>query len=187
MRRAGRIRATAHYQLSALSIGRPAHVSRPLAFRTLLREVLHLQEPPRRTALAFALGVFIAFSPAYGLHMILVGLCTWLFGLNFLALLAGSLINNPWTLVPILGLTYWSGACLMGRADSPTFNWQDLSFAGLYQQILPYAIPFTLGGIVLSFLGAALAYPAAYLFLTKYRQPEPPSRQEPLPPSDTLR
>jgi uncharacterized protein (DUF2062 family) len=38
------------------------------SFRALLRQVLHLQESPRRTALAFALGVFIAFSPAYGLH-----------------------------------------------------------------------------------------------------------------------
>lgn len=133
--------------------------------------MLHLQEPPQRTAFAFALGVFIAFSPAYGLHILLVGVCTWLFGLNFVALLTGALINNPWTVVPILGATYWSGALLLGRADSPAFDWHDLSFAGLYEQILPYAVPFTVGSLVLSVLGAALAYPAAYFFITKYRHP----------------
>jgi len=156
------------------------------SFRSLLRQVLHLQEPPQRTAFAFALGVFIAFSPAYGLHMILVGLCTWLFGLNFIALLAGSLINNPWTVVPILGATYWSGALLLGRADSPAFDWHDLSFAALYQQILPYAIPFTIGGLLLSVLGAVLAYPAAYFFITKYRRPERASDAAPLPPQDPV-
>ena len=105
--------------------------------------------------------MFIAFCPAYGFHMILVGLLTWLFELNFVALLAGALINNPWTIVPILGMTYWSGALLIGRTDTPAFDWHDLSFTGLYQQMLPYAAPFALGGIVLSLVGSLLAYPAA--------------------------
>ncbi|SPP65664.1 DUF2062 domain-containing protein [Nitrospira lenta] len=159
------------------------------SFRTLLRQVLHLQEPPQRTALAFALGVFVAFCPAYGFHMILVGLFTWLFRLNFVALLAGALINNPWTIAPILGLTYWSGALLIGQTDTPAFDWQDLSFSGLYQQMLPYALPFTLGGIVLSLVGSLLAYPAACYFISKYRRSCSPSPCDPapLPPHDPLR
>lgn len=156
------------------------------SFRTLLRQVLHLQESPQRTALAFALGVFIAFSPAYGLHTAMVALCTWLFGLNFLALLAGALVNNPWTIIPILGATYWSGALLLGRTDTPTFDWHDLSFGGLYQQMLPYAGPFLLGGLVLSMLGAALSYPLAYFFFVKYRQKSGTHTTEPLPPSDSV-
>lgn len=156
------------------------------SFRTLLRHVLHLQEPPQRTALAFALGVFIAFSPAYGLHTAMVVLCTWLFGLNFLALLAGALVNNPWTIVPILGATYWTGALLLGRTDTPTFDWHDLSFSGLYQQIVPYAIPFTLGGLILSVLGALLSYPAAYYLLVKHRPASIQPAPSPLPPSDQV-
>jgi uncharacterized protein (DUF2062 family) len=122
------------------------------SFRALLRQVLHLQESPQRTALAFALGVFIAFSPAYGLHTVMVVLCTWLFGLNFLALFTGALVNNPWTIIPILGATYWTGALLLGRTDVPNFDWHDLSFSGIYEQVLPYAAPFMLGGLVLSVL-----------------------------------
>jgi uncharacterized protein len=156
------------------------------SFRTLLRQVLHLQESPQRTAFAFALGVFVAFCPAYGFHMILVGLFTWLFELNFVALLAGALINNPWTIVPILGATYWSGALLIGRTDTPAFDWHDLSFSGLYQQVLPYAAPFVLGGIVLSLIGSLLAYPAACYFISKYRRSTSSSDQAPLPPHDQL-
>lgn len=156
------------------------------SFRALLRQVLHLQEPPQRTALAFALGVFIAFSPAYGLHTVMVVLCTWLFGLNFLALLTGALVNNPWTIIPILGATYWTGALLLGRTDQPSFDWQDMSFSGIYQQVLPYAVPFMLGGLVLSVLGALLSYPAAYLFFQKYRSSPTKPTTEPLPPSNQV-
>lgn len=153
------------------------------SFRALLRQVLRLQESPHRTALAFALGVFIAFSPAYGLHLVLVALCTWLFGLNVVALLAGAFVNNPWTIVPILGATYWTGALLLGRTDTPTFSWHDLSFTGLYQQILPYAVPFACGGLILSVIGALLAYPAAYLLVLRYRPaPGAPMSQPLLPP-----
>lgn len=156
------------------------------SFRALLRQMLHLQESPQRTALAFALGVFIAFSPAYGLHTAMVVLCTWLFGLNFLALFTGALINNPWTIIPILGATYWTGALLLGRTDVPNFDWQDLSFSGIYQQVLPYAAPFILGGLVLSVLGALLSYPAAYLFFHKHRPSPIKPMTEPLPPPDRV-
>ena len=157
------------------------------SFRSMLKQVLHLQESPQRTALAFAIGVFIAFSPTYGLHTAMVLFCTWALGLNFLALFAGALLNNPWTVVPILGATYWVGAFLLGRSDAPSFDWHDVSFRAIYEQIMPYAVPFFLGGFVLSLLGAALAYPLAYYFVAKYRQSHPLNRPEPLPPSQDVR
>ena len=158
----------------------------PRSFRALLRQVLHLEESPQRTALAFALGVFIAFSPAYGLHTAMVVVCTWLFGLNFVALLTGALINNPWTIIPILGATYWTGALLTGRTDVPTFDWHDLSFSGIYQQVEPYAVPFILGGLFLGILGALLAYPATYYMIVKYRPTSPRMSPQALPPSDQV-
>ncbi|MDH5252703.1 MAG: DUF2062 domain-containing protein [Nitrospira sp.] len=160
--------------------------SRNRSFRALLRQVLHLQESPQRTALAFAVGVLIAFSPAYGLHTAMVVFCTWLFGLNFLALLAGALVNNPWTIVPILGATYWTGAWLLGRMETPTFNWDDLSFSGIYQQVLPYVVPFALGGLVLSVIGALVSYPIAYRLILRYRSSLGASATPPLPPHDQV-
>jgi hypothetical protein len=159
------------------------------SFRSLLKQVLHLQESPQRTALAFAIGVFIGFSPVYGLHTVMVLLCAWALGLNLLALMVGAYLNNPWTMVPILGATYWVGALLLGRSDSPSFDWHDLSFGAIYEQIMPYAMPFFLGGFVLSFFAATLAYPLAYYFVARYRQSHPsdPDQTEPLPPPQDVR
>lgn len=156
------------------------------SFRTLLRQILHLRESPRRTALAFAIGIWIAFCPLYGFHTILVGLCTVAFGLNFLALFAGAAVNNPWTLLPILGATYWTGAVLLGRSETPAFDWQDVSLSGIYHQVMPYAVPFVVGGLVLSFAGAILSYPLAHYLISKYRHRHPIDPGEPLPPRDSV-
>lgn len=156
------------------------------SFRSLLRQVLHLQESPERTALAFAIGIWIAFSPFYGLHTIFVVFGTWLFRLNFIAIMAGNLINNPWTTVPILGLTYWTGAFILGRTETPSFNWTDLSLGAIYDQVMPYVIPFFIGGFALSMLAMAIAYPLAYYLISKYRRSVPTALSRPLPPPDSL-
>jgi hypothetical protein len=68
------------------------------------------------------------------------------------------------------------------------FNWTDLSPVALYQQIWPYAVPFFVGGFVLSLLSAMLCYPAAYLFIAQYRARlgRPAADGRPLPPRTGL-
>lgn len=150
--------------------------------RTHLTQILHLHESPHRTALAFATGVFIAFSPTYGLHTLSALFCAWAFRLNVVALMAGSFINNPWTVVPILGATLWTGVQLTGLPQVPPINWADLSALALYEQVMPYAVPFFLGGFVLSALGAAVGYPIAYRAIVIHRGRAAQSEAGRLPP-----
>jgi uncharacterized protein (DUF2062 family) len=137
--------------------------------KTQLHQILHLDESPQRTALAFAVGVFIAFSPTHGLHTLMALFCTWAFRLNFLALMAGVFVNNPWTFVPILGATLWTGLIVLGMPPVEALTWSDVSFATVYRQVSPYIVPFLVGGLVLSVLGAAISYPISYWVISKYR------------------
>src|SRR5712672_4876987 len=85
-------------------------------FRASLRRLLVLDDPPERTALAFSIGVFIAFSPFLGLHTILATLIAFQFRFNKIAVYSGTFINNPFlTLVPIIIASYAIGAFLLGR------------------------------------------------------------------------
>lgn len=142
----------------------------PNYLRAKIREALHLGETPQRTAVAFALGVFIAFTPTYGLHTASAVFLAWAFRLNFPAILVGSLINNPWTVVPILGATMWTGFFLLGIQDVPDVSWSHLSITSLYETMLPFMLPFTLGALTLSILGALLAYPLGLLVIVRYRK-----------------
>jgi len=156
--------------------------------RTLLRQLLQLDEPPHRTALAFATGVFLTFSPAYGLHMILGLLCVWAFRMNLAAIIAGLCVNSPWTIVPALGLTLWLGCVTVGMPFPTTLDWTDTSASGIFQQVAPYAIPFIVGGTLLSLIGALAAYPLAYWFLSRVRSARAhASTDAPLPPESDIR
>ncbi len=146
------------------------------SLRAQLSQVLHLQESPHRTALAFALGVFIAFSPTYGLHTVSAIFCAWAFRLNYAALLLGNFINNPWTTVPILGATMWTGFLLLGMPELPAISWDNLSTEAFYEVIMPYILPFAVGACTLSLLGSLLAYPLGLFIISRYRkQPASPA------------
>jgi uncharacterized protein (DUF2062 family) len=137
--------------------------------RQQLREVLHLQESPHRTALAFAIGVFIAFAPHYLFHTASVVFCAWAFRLNYIALFLGSFINNPWTLVPILAASLYTGLLLVGGSSSTAINWDHMTMDNMFEMLSPYLIPFIVGACTLSILGFVIAYPVMRWTITRYR------------------
>ncbi|HKP45127.1 MAG TPA: DUF2062 domain-containing protein [Pyrinomonadaceae bacterium] len=138
--------------------------------RAIFRRLLTLDDPPERTALAFSIGVFIAFSPLLGLHTILATLIAFLFRFNKIAIYSGTFINNPFvTLVPIIIASYAIGAFLLGRPlriSEPglaLLKEPHLLTADYYRQVFheSWSIvwPFTIGGTVLSIVCSVIAYP----------------------------
>ena len=86
-------------------------------FRATFRRLLAIDDPPERTALAFSIGVFIAFSPFLGLHTIMATAVAFMFRFNKIAIYTGTFLNNPFlTLVPIIIVSYAVGAFLLGQA-----------------------------------------------------------------------
>ena len=140
------------------------------SIRTQLTKVLQLQESPHRIALAFAIGVFIAFSPTYGLHILSSVFLDWAPRRNYAAILLGNFVNNPWTTIPILGATMWTGCFILGIPDTPTFSWGNLSTEAIIKVAMPYVLPFTLGACTLGLLCSLLAYPLALFMITRYKK-----------------
>jgi hypothetical protein len=131
-----------------------------------LRRLTRPGEPPERTALAFALGVFIAFTPTLGLHFLGAWIVGWLFRLNFAALFAGTALNNPLTIAPLYGFCLWIGVLLVG-GDEPrepidwSFSW------GLLEQLQPWLLQFVLGTLLVGAIVSGLSY---WLFLRLAQQ-----------------
>ncbi len=144
--------------------------------RSSFRRLLALDDPPERTALAFSVGVFIAFTPLLGLHTILATLVAFSFRFNKVAIYAGTFVNNPFlTLVPIIFVSYAVGATLLGRPVAlpaegvallrdphilTASYWQEL-WARFWDLLLPFA----LGGALLSAVCSLAAYPVTLKLL----------------------
>jgi len=149
-------------------------------FRAAFRRLLAIDDPPERTALAFAIGVFIAFSPFLGLHTIMATVVAFVFRFNKIAIYSGTFINNPFiTLAPIIGISYGVGALLLGMPltipDESLALLKDpeLFTADYYQRLFVQSWhlikPFMVGGMVLSVVCSVVAYPLT-LRLLRARQ-----------------
>jgi len=149
-----------------------------LMFRVSIRRLLTLDDPPERTALAFAIGVFIAFSPFLGLHTIMATLVAFVFRFNKVAIFSGTFINNPpLTLVPIIIASYAIGAFLLGRPFRISQQGIDLLkdphllTADYYRKLgregWHVVWPFALGGMLLSVVCSLVAYPVTFWLLQK--------------------
>ena len=77
--------------------------------RDLLKKLLHIEDTPERTALAFSIGIFLGFSPFLGLHTLTGLVIAFLLKLNRLAILLGVWSNTPWWIVPYYTVATWLG------------------------------------------------------------------------------
>jgi uncharacterized protein (DUF2062 family) len=175
--------------------------------RDALQSLLHLDDPPRRTAIAFATGVFIAFSPFLGLHTLIAIAIAFAFGLNRVAVLAGAWINF-WALVPCYVFGTFVGTRLLSvrnrrldagfwdRADSFVSSAMSSLFVGDWHEALrslrmllksfgPLLWPFVTGNLVLAALAGLVTYWVGRRFLEAraHRRgddvPPPPAAPEP--------
>ena len=149
-------------------------------FRAAFRRLLAIDDPPERTALAFSIGVFIAFSPFLGLHTIMATVIAFAFRFNKIAIYTGTFINNPiLTLVPIIILSYAVGAFFLGRPLSipdegvellknPELFSRDY-YGRLFVQSWGIVWPFAVGGTILSVVCSLGAYPITLWALRKNR------------------
>jgi uncharacterized protein (DUF2062 family) len=150
-------------------------------FRSTFRRLLALDDPPERTALAFSLGVFIAFSPFLGFHTILATLIAFVFRFNKVAVYSGTFINNPFfTLVPIIIASYAIGAFILGRPlRIPAAGVELLRhphpltatyYHKLFREGWDIVWPFSIGAMTLSVVCSLIAYPVTSSLLRARRR-----------------
>jgi uncharacterized protein (DUF2062 family) len=156
------------------------HLTKALV-RRWLDALLHVHDTPERTAAAFALGVFLGFSPFLGLHTIVAIVLAFLLDLNRVAVLLGVYSNLPWIMAAYYAFTTMLGAAIVRVKLPPNFRehlgllfelpllsrefWHDL-----LQLLRPLLWPYTVGSIIGAAVLAALAYRLALEFVIRRRR-----------------
>jgi uncharacterized protein (DUF2062 family) len=136
-----------------------------------MHAIIKLDDPPHKLALAFALGVFIAFSPTIGLHIVSCLVLAWVFRLSKLVILTASFVNNPWTIVPMYGFCIWLGMKITGStAAVPHIPWNELTLSNTYLVIKPYIWAYIAGTLVAGTVAALMSYFLFYCLVLRYRQ-----------------
>jgi uncharacterized protein (DUF2062 family) len=146
-----------------------------MKLRRAFHAVFHVQDTPHRIALAFGMGVFIAFSPLLGIHTGLALGLAFLFRLSRVAILAGAWTNNPWTLAPMYmaGTALGCGVLGVSPESLESIDWTlhgRAFYAALWEGVRPLVVPFVVGNTLLGVIAGALSYVVVRSLLER-RQP----------------
>jgi uncharacterized protein (DUF2062 family) len=162
------------------------HLSRAVT-HPWVESLLHLHDTPRRTAAALALGVGVAFSPFVGFHAALGVVLAFVFNLNRVAVVAGTLVNVPWLMGPYYAAATALGAWITGASVPPHFlaeleavwhlsGWRERMTA-LGELLRPLVLPFALGSSLAAVaLGVTVYRLTLTILLARQRQRHPDAR-----------
>jgi uncharacterized protein len=147
----------------------------------LLMRCFAYEASPARLAFTCALAIYIAFSPFFGLHTLMVFAAGFLLHLNVpLMILVSYTINNPFTMIPIYLSGYYIGHLLLhswlGFEIAQANPWWMDAFNLFLQTHLGLVEislwAFLVGGNILGFVLAGLSYVILlplFIKLAKYR------------------
>jgi uncharacterized protein (DUF2062 family) len=158
--------------------------------RFIIRRVLHANDSPHRVALGAAIGLFIAWTPAVGLHMLMVLALTTLLRANKLVALAFVWVCNPFTYVPLFYSSYLLGKIVLKPSHDTELAYVQMSqvldslrpssgYVRLFHQefwqnlfhLLWIRVPeLWVGSLLAGFLIAFLAYMVTYRTILSYRK-----------------
>jgi uncharacterized protein (DUF2062 family) len=140
-------------------------------FKKFFYRLLHHESNPLKLAHAFCLGIFLAFSPYLGIQTLLAFLLSWVFKLNSkIVILVLYVVNNPWTMIPIMVLDYMVGQWIMNLIGidlmpyNPSWmNWMNqkiTAYLGKYLGVTELSLwNFIIGGNVIALLVSFSIYP----------------------------
>lgn len=139
-----------------------------MRFINFFKKIILTNRSPEKLAIAFCVGVFIAFSPFFGLHTIMTIFAAWYFELNFAVIYAAShIFNNPWTIVPVYVSDYVVGMKIFALFGADPYAWANPGWADWLNSKLTYYVglpeislwAFIVGGNVLGLVVSILLYP----------------------------
>ncbi len=141
-------------------------------FKQKWQAILAVEQSPEKLARALTLGLWIAFSPFLGLQTPLIFIIAPLMGLSsFIVFTTVYVVNNPWTMIPIIVLDYYVGYFIVEKwlgfnlhAYNPGFmtwvNEKLQRYLSSYLGTAPLCFwCFICGGLVVSLIVASISYP----------------------------
>jgi len=145
--------------------------------------ILHLmgkEDPPERIAAAFALGVAISFfTPLTGFHTLIALGLAFLLGLSKVDVVMGTLVVNPWTVVPVISFEGFLGKKILHYSPSlaPRLPWRQILHRQFWHTLRGsgwnYLAALTVGSVIVSAVAATATYFLVRGIILRYQRLHP--------------
>ena len=159
------------------------------AARYVQYRVRRLPDTPEKIGRGIWAGVFVTFSPFFGLHFFISVFLAWLMRGNMVAALLATFFGNPLTYIPIAATSLWFGHLLLGEAPRQVdlnaeisaasadiwhnlgamFSAAPMRWEGLQDFYQTTFFPFMIGGIIPGLVAATTCYYLAVRVIHAYQ------------------
>jgi len=148
--------------------------------KDLIKQLLHIEDTPERTALAYALGIFLGFSPFLGFHTVGGIAIAFLFRMSRVAVLLGAWTNLPWLIIPYYTVATWAGMKVIGFQFDPAILAEIFRLglnegfiqSGFWNRLASQSellLAFGVGSLLLGTILSFIAYPVSLRWIKFYR------------------
>lgn len=152
------------------------------SFSYIRKRILRISATPHKVALGFAIGIFLACSPLFGMHIILAIFFSWVLRANIAAAIIGTVFSNPLTFLLIVMADYKIGYFFLSffsnvdeislsqirvLFDGLALSNVSLLFKGAWLSIMR---PMILGGTLLGIIFSSLSYIGVYRAIARFQQ-----------------
>ncbi len=143
------------------------------SFRYYGKRILRITASPHSVAAGLAVGIFAAFTPFWGFHVILAVILAYLFAGNIAAAILGTTFANPITLPFIWGGTYEMGQFILSHGEQGEHQALDLKellsnwhFVEIWT---PFIKPMLYGSSIVGVAFALFVYAVTRISVASYR------------------
>ncbi|MRR59160.1 MAG: DUF2062 domain-containing protein [Deltaproteobacteria bacterium] len=134
-----------------------------------LRSILTLDSHPGHISAGFAVGVFISFTPFFGLHTPLALVAAFILRVNKITCLTGAWVNTPFTVVPVLLASYELGEQILGHTPQKLVL-KELTLTFGMEILKSHGAPILIGTSLIGFAAALLSYALIYYLIVRFRR-----------------
>lgn len=134
-----------------------------------LRVILSLDSHPGHISAGFAAGVFISFTPFYGLHTPMAIVAAFLLRVNKITCITGAWMNNPLTMFPVLVASYELGEAILGRPPQQLVI-KEFNFDFALELLNSHGMPILIGTSLIGFMAALVSYALLYYIIVRFRR-----------------
>lgn len=131
-----------------------------------------LPDSPTRIAIGFACGVYVSFTPFFGMHFLAAAALAWVLRANILASAIGTFFGNPVTFPFIAAVSIELGSLYFGTPFSAEM-FHDLGFIDMVVLFLTnlheLVIPYFVGGLLPGIISAVVSYYIVHPLVERYQ------------------
>jgi uncharacterized protein len=135
-------------------------------FKLNVIRLARLRSEPDEIGRGMALGLFVGFTPTFGVQMLLALLFAFLFRQNKIAAIIGVWVTNPVTAPFIYGLEFQVGRLFLGMSPHSSHLPHELSWS----MGLQVGGPILLGSLIVGLPIAIIGYSLTVRFIPSLRQ-----------------